>query len=372
VKVLLDTSSAVGGSSGTAIYVERLRAALDELNVEVVPVADTRRSAGGPGEGGLRGVRDAARGRWWRDVALPRLAARHAVDVVHHPLPAVFRPRATTAGIGQVVTVHDLAFEVVPEAFDPRFARWASQHHRAAARAADAVVVVSQSTGREVRERWSVAPERIVVAPHGPGQWRARDIRHGETTRAPSVPLTRPYLLYVGDDEPRKDLPTLRAAHALLRSRMGDAAPDLVLAGRHGDPARTPPPGPGERRVTDPDRDALLALLDGALALVHPALHEGVGLTPLEAMARGLPVVVARSPALEETCRDAAVYVPPRDPEALAASLEELVGDPRRREALGVAGRRVAGDRSWTVSARRHVEAYRQARDRARRAASAG
>jgi glycosyltransferase involved in cell wall biosynthesis len=356
VKVLLDTSYALRGSSGTAVYVERLQAALGELNVAVVPVADARRPA--PAGGGWRSVRNHARDRWWLQVALPRLAVEHGADVVHHPLPATFRPRGAATAIAQVITVHDLAFEALPDCFDPRWARWASTHHRAAALAADAVVAVSRSTAREMRERWDVPGERIVVAPHGPGQWQAREIRHGATVRSPSVPLSRPYLLYVGDDEPRKDLPTLRAAHARLRERMGEAAPDLVLAGRIRDPERTPPPGPGERRVEDPDRDALLALMDGALALVHPALHEGVGLTPLEAMARGVPVVVARSPALDETCRDA---------EALAGVLEALAGDVRRREALALAGRRVAGDRSWTLAARRHVEAYTLARDRAKR-----
>jgi glycosyltransferase involved in cell wall biosynthesis len=377
VRVLLDTSYALRGASGTATYVERLRAGLDELNVDVVPVADEGRPA--PGGGGWRSARNLLRDRWWIDVGLPRLAAHHGADVVHHPLPALFRPRRATIGIAQVVTVHDLAFEVVPERFDPRFARWASRSHRAAALAADAVVAVSQTTARDVRERWGVPGDRIVVAPHGPGQWRARDIRRGETVRAPSVPLGRPYLLYVGDDEPRKDLPTLRAAHALLRQRLGDAAPDLVLAGHVRAPERdareraaagADDPDAGERRVERPDRDALLALMDGAVALVHPALHEGVGLTPLEAMARGLPVVVARSPGLTETCQDAAAYFPPGDAKALAGVLEGLVGDARRLDALAVAGRRVAGDRSWTIAARRHVEAYTLAVQRARRSGS--
>lgn len=352
MKILIDTSYALRGASGTAVYLERLLAALAEQQVEVVTAGDEHRPP--PAGGGIGSIRNLAHDQRWLHAALPARAARERVDVVHHPLPA-FTPRLARGRqrIAQVITVHDLAFELLPECFDPRFARWASLTHRRAARRADAVIAVSQTTARDVRERWHVPAERIVVAPHGPGQWQAREIRSGRTERAPSVPLARPYLLYVGDDEPRKDLPTLRAAHRSLAARLGDAAPDLVLAGRiAGDPAA------GERIVVAPDRDQLLALMDGALALVHPALHEGVGLTPLEAMARGVPVVAARSPGITETCEDAAAYFPPRDAGELAVVLERIVAEPRLRERLTQAGRRVAGARSWSAAARAHVEAY--------------
>ncbi|WP_320670228.1 glycosyltransferase family 4 protein [Patulibacter defluvii] len=359
MRILVDTSYALRGASGTAVYVEQLLAALAEQDVDVVALGDEHRPP--PAGGGLGSVRNLAHDQRWLHLRLPALAARHRVDVVHHPLPA-FSPRiagrgpGAPAGIAQVTTVHDLAFELLPECFDPRFARWASVTHRRAALRADAVIAVSQTTALDVRERWQVPADRVVVAPHGPGQWHAREIRSGATERGPSVPLTRPYLLYVGDDEPRKDLPTLRAAHRTLTARLGDAAPDLVLAGRiAGAPAG------GERIAVAPERDQLLALMDGALALVHPALHEGVGLTPLEAMARGVPVVAARAPGVTETCEDAAAYFPPRDPDGLADAVERIVAEPRLRERLAQAGRRVAGARSWSAAARAHVEAYRLA-----------
>jgi len=359
VKILVDTSYALRGASGTAVYLERLLEALREEGVDVETVADHGRRP--PAGGGLGSVRNALHDARWLHDRLPRLAVRAGADVVHHPLPA-YAPRLRRADVAQVLTVHDLAFEVVPEQFDARFARWASRTHSRAALRADAVVAVSRTTARDVRERWGVPADRIVVAAHGPGQWRARDVRAGETSRAPSVPLGRPYLLYVGDAEPRKDLPTLRAAHRLLRARLGDEAPDLVLAGRLAGLAA----GPGERIEAGPQRDRLLSLMDGALALVHPALHEGVGLTPLEAMARGVPVVAASSPGVVETVEDAAAAFPPRDPQALAATLERLVAEPRLRERLSQAGRRVAGARSWTAAARAHVEAYELALRRRR------
>ncbi|MCK9248244.1 MAG: glycosyltransferase family 4 protein [Solirubrobacteraceae bacterium] len=364
MRILVDASYARRGPSGTAVYVDRLVEGLRELGVDVVTVADEDRRP--PAGGGWGSVRNAAHDRWWVQRRLPRLAARHGADVIHHPLPAAAsRPgRGPDGPVAQVVTVHDLAFEVVPELFDPRFARWASHAHRRAAHRADAVVAVSRTTAGDVRERWGVPADRIVVAPHGPGQWRARDVRHGASMRADTVPLARPYLLYVGDDEPRKDLPTLRRAHAALVAGRGDGAPDLVLAGSvapaAGDDARV-------RVVERPDPDRLRALIDGALALVHPARHEGVGLTPLEAMARGVPVVVARSPGLTETCDDGAAYFAPGDADDLAGAVARLVDEPRVRERLVQAGRRVAGARSWGAAAAAHVTAYEAAIARARR-----
>lgn len=363
MRVVVDASYAVRGPSGTAVYVERIAAALRDLGVDVVTVADEDRRP--PAGGGLGSVRNLAHDRWWVQRRLPRLAKQHRADVLHHPLPAAaWRPgRGPQGPVAQAVTVHDLAFEVVPELFDPRFARWASVAHRRAAGRADVVIAVSRTTATDVRERWGVPADRVVVAPHGPGQWRAREIRHGETMRADTVPLARPYLLYIGDEEPRKDLATLRRAHREVVARRGDDAPDLVLAGAIAEAADTD----RVRVVARPDADRLQAVIDGALMLVHPARHEGVGLTPLEAMARGVPVVVARSPGLTETCGDGAAFFAPGDDADLVGVLERLLDEPRMRDRLVQAGRRVAGARSWEHAAAAHVEAYEAAIDRARR-----
>jgi glycosyltransferase involved in cell wall biosynthesis len=320
MRVLLDTTFARRGPSGTGVYVERLAAALTAEGVDVVEAWNRRRRA--PGAGGPRSVANLLGDERWTAVELPRAARAAAADVIHHPLPA----HARLAGCPQVVTVHDLAFARAPELFDRRFALWAARAHRAAARRADAVVCVSEATRRDLLELWGLDG---VVAHHGPGQ-------------APATPPARGdprHYLYVGDDEPRKDLATLRAAHASL----GAGAAPLRIAGRAGETVTAA---------------GLAALHAAAIALVHPARSEGFGLTVLEAMAMGTPVIAARCPAVEEVGGPAIRYFDPGDARGLAAQMRLLAGDPQAREALGAAGRERAGAFTWQASARRHIAAY--------------
>ena len=107
----------------------------------------------------------------------------------------------------------------------------------------------------------------------------------------------------------------------------------------------------------------LAALLGGAAALVHPALHEGFGLTPLEAMHAGVPVIAARSPGLAETCGDAALYVDPYDADGLAHALARVAAEPKLRATLAARGLARAAQFSWRASARAHIAAYTLAGD---------
>jgi glycosyltransferase involved in cell wall biosynthesis len=343
MRVLLDTTYARRGRSGTGVYLGRLVPALREEGVEVHEAADERRQA--PAGGGLGSARNLARDAWWTQVELPRRARAVGADVLHHPLPAL----AARAPCAQVVTVHDLAFERLPELFAPGFRRYASLTHRRAARGAAVVVCVSETTRRDAMARWGLDPERIVVALHGPGQQPpASGHRAGQVS--PAEHLRRPgHFLYVGDDEPRKNLALLLEAHARYRRAAGPAALPLVLAGR----ARADQEG--VRCEPEPD---LAALFASAAALVHPALHEGFGLTALEAMGAGVPVVAARSPGLAETCAGAARYVDPYDAGGLASELARIASDAGLRADLAVLGRARAEGFSWRASARAHIAAY--------------
>jgi glycosyltransferase involved in cell wall biosynthesis len=334
MRILLDTSFAARGPSGTGVYVERIAEALRAADVDVVEAANTNRRA--PAGGGLGSVRNLGSDLRWVRRELRERARHEGVDVIHHPLPA-FTPRASCP---QVITVHDLAFARAPELFARAYREYATRTHRHAARNAAAVVCVSQATADDVVELWAVDPARIVVAHHGPGQ------------ELPEVAAREPtHFLYVGDDEPRKNLGLLFEAYRRYREQREDALP-LVVAGSIDASPR------GVELVVRPDAQRLAELYAGAVALVHPARLEGFGLTPLEAMGAGTPVVAARSAAVHEVCADAAVYVDPDDPDDLAARLALLQGDAAVRARLAEAGRTRASRFTWEHSAAAHERAY--------------
>jgi glycosyltransferase involved in cell wall biosynthesis len=316
------------------VYVERITAALRAAGVDVVEAANGARRP--PAGGGLGSLLNLAADLRWTRRELRRRARLEGADLLHHPLPA-FTPGAPCP---QVVTVHDLAFARAPELFAHGYGAYARRAHRHAVRQAAAVVCVSQATADDVVELWGIDPARIVVAHHGPGQ------------EVPTVaPRERTHFLYVGDDEPRKNLSLLLGAYRSYREGRPDAAP-LVLAGSAAAEQ------PGVEVVPRPDAHRLAELYAGAIALVHPARLEGFGMTPLEAMRAGTPVLAARAAAVEEVCGEAAIYVDPDDPAALAAELGRLQSDPALREALGGAGQARASRFSWEHAASAHMRAY--------------
>src|SRR3954452_44728 len=320
MRVLIDTSYALRGPSGTATYILEFTAALRRLGTDIVEVANERRRP--PAGGGLGRVRNMVADRRWLKSSLPQFAAEVGAELVHHPLPASARQPPCP----QVITIHDIAFETHPELFDPRFARWARHAHRQAAEDADVVICVSNATADDVMERWAIRADKIVVAHHGPGQ------------ELPYVEPGRPrHVLYVGDDEPRKNLGLLRLA-------------ELPLPVVHA--------GPGGEKVDPP---GLADLYAHALVLVHPSVTEGFGLTPLEAMAAGVPVIAVRNPAVEEVCGDAALYVDGRDPVELEQQVRRLHDEPAARAALAALGRQRANRFSWESSAKAHLDAYEKA-----------
>lgn len=292
---------------------------------------------------------------WHRAGWPPVEAIAGRFDVVHAAHPLVIPARHAA----QIATVHDLFFLSDPSRTRAEIRRDYPALAGAHARRAHAVITSTHHGKRLVRDVLGVDDDRIYVCPPGAPSWQ----RLG---RGPNVP-SQGYLLFVGTLEPRKNVGALLDAYGLLLGRMR-AVPPLVLAGRATRDAADwlsrihQPPLAGHVRhlgyVPEEERERLYA---DARVLVLPSLDEGFGLTALEAMSAGVPVVASNRGSLPEVVADGGTLVDPADVEALAAALERIVSDEAAASAAGTAGLARARTFSWKRSAATLRRAYADA-----------
>jgi glycosyltransferase involved in cell wall biosynthesis len=289
-------------------------------------------------------------------VRQPRASLLHSLD---HVAPAWGPWRS-------VVTLHDLAFLLYP-ATHTADSRGYYAATGESVRRAQRVIAVSQRTASDAVRLLGVDPARIRVVHEAAGP--AFTPRPYEAL-APlaarlGLPLDKPYLVFVGTLEPRKNVPLLFDAFARVRANV-DA--HLVLVGMRGwldEPiaeahARS---GVGDAAhfVGWIEGSDLAVLYSHAGVLVLPSLYEGFGLPVLEAMACGAPVVCSNAGPLPEVAGDAAVLLPPTDPQAWADAISRLLTQPRDADVLRARGFARAASFSWDRTALATREVYREA-----------
>jgi alpha-1,3-rhamnosyl/mannosyltransferase len=254
--------------------------------------------------------------------------------------------------------VHDLAFRRYPQAYPPAWRYLHAAGFGRALRTADAVVAVSRNTATDLARTGRLDPERIHVIP------LAGSLPIGTIDPAPALErlrIPRPYALFVGTLEPRKNL--VRLIRAYRRAAL-EVPHTLVLAGPLG--WRSGPihrelalRGAGSVVVTGPVSEPHLdALYRGADAFVYPSMYEGFGLPVLDAMARGVPVITSNTSSLPELVGTAAVQVSPASTAELASALERVLSDQDQRATLAAAGRARAAEYSWERTARATIDVY--------------
>lgn len=272
-----------------------------------------------------------------------RKAAAAGADVYHCPTP---RAPLTRGKPPLVVTVHDLVPLLFPETMTPWSRLYGTATMRRVFNAADILVVPSSDTGNDLVRLAGVSADKVRVV------WNGIDDIFFSAPEA-STPLD-PYVLFVGTPEPRKNIPRLVEAMAVLRARGFTHTLVIAGGGGWGDVAIDTRHVEILGRVSDA---RLLSLYANAACLALPSLHEGFGLPAAEAMAAGAPVVAGARGALPEIVGNAGILVDPYDIGAIADGIENAIG---HRDSLVAAGRARAPQFSWKIAAESMVGIYRE------------
>ncbi len=289
---------------------------------------------------------------------LPLRSAREHLDVLHMTYAA---PVWSAAPI--VLTVHDICYATNPEWFSSRDLRILSSMVPRSIRKAAHVITDSEDARSQIIQRYAVPEAKISMIPIGPGAG-AEPITLEASRQELSgleITLARPYVLTVGNLQPRKNLLRLVEAFATL----GDHDIDLVIVGprRYRADEIISAAGPLADRVRFTgyvsDRQ-LAACYRCSTVFVLPSLYEGFGLPVLEAMAQGVPVACSNAGALPEVAGDAAVMFDPTSVQGIAAALERVLGDAALRQTLAGAGKAQAARFSWKKTAELTLQVYQQ------------
>lgn len=280
-------------------------------------------------------------------------------DVYHFPnfiRPSLLRGRS-------VVTLHDVSFLRMPETTEAKNLSYLRARIQNTVRRCDAVITDSRFSAREIEELLPVSADRIHPIHLG--------LSHGTYSLTPAtrndllirVGLDKPFMLFVGTLEPRKNIPFLIEVFEALDAYDGN----LVIAGMPGwkfepilEKIKNSSCADRIHYLKYVDDDLLAALYGGTDLFLFPSLYEGFGFTPLEAMLNGAAVVSSAAGSLPEVLGEAAMILNGYDAAHWAHEIQQLLGDSDRLKALREGGPDHAASYRWEDTARATLDVYRK------------
>jgi glycosyltransferase involved in cell wall biosynthesis len=361
MRVCLDASSLRFPPSGIRTYVEALIAELqelpDELELALVDRRSSKQIAG-------RQMPERLARLTWDAWGVGRAARETGAGLLHVPqFSAPVQPAQPL-----VVTIHDLIPLMVDEYRTSKAMRIYLKVMQRTVRKAAAVIVPSEYVSTTVTELLGIERERIHVIPMaaGPGFVPAVD-RDTLPASLKRLGIDGPYVFNIAGFDLRKNLSGLLEAFALFNESTGHVYKLVIGGAPHtSNPVVYPPVMPDIERiglrgqviltgvVAEPVK---IAVYQHAAMYVTPSLQEGFGITCLEAMACGAPVIAADRASLPEVIGDGGVLVPP-DSESVAAAMLGIARTPELAESLRKKGLSRAAEFSWDRTARLTVDAY--------------
>jgi len=258
-----------------------------------------------------------------------------------------------------IITVHDLKYLLFPRllgsSMKVAYYSWIVKRgvHKAAH-----IIAVSESTKKDI-VKLGIHSRKIEVIHEA----NTLGCDKKENT-SPSGIGDKPYLLFVGEDRPHKNIDRLLKAHRALHDRMGARCPRLVIVGpvskRFARSASEIAEKSGVIIVGPVDDGTLVQLYRSALALVYPSLYEGFGLPILEAMAAGTPVITSNYSAMAEVAGGAAILVDPRSIDQIEQAMTRIAVNSEERNRLRRLGLSHVRKYSWDKAASSTVQLYEE------------
>jgi glycosyltransferase involved in cell wall biosynthesis len=360
MRIAIDARELIGTPTGVGRYLAQLLASWSGLAdasdhefilcapevVEVPQAAGLRTStAVAPGHGTL-----------WQQLTLPQLLRDSNADVLF--APGYTGPLLTR--IPTVLSVHDVSFAAHPEWFGWTEGMRLRIGTRISARKAARVLTFSEFSKREIVRRLRVAPEKVEVTYHGVTSFAADDTPPGA---AHTAPAPERLVLYVGSLFNRRHIPEIVDGFSRLAMRRPDTRLAIIGLNRthpHQNLEALAAASPAGARIGIhswvPD-GALASFYRRAAAFVFLSDYEGFAMTPIEALAAGVPIVVLETEVAREIYGPAAVYVERPDPALIDAALERVLFDAPERARLLAAADAVLDRYSWRACAQQTLQA---------------
>ncbi|MBE0672431.1 MAG: glycosyltransferase family 4 protein [Anaerolineales bacterium] len=249
----------------------------------------------------------------------------------------------------QIITIHDASVFDHPEWFDPTFALWTRLSWKVLAKRAKAIFTVSNFSRERLKFHLEIPEEKIHVIHNGVGKPFEPQPQKSIERVKEKYGIKKPYFLFVGTKEPRKNLAGLAQAWKLLGTR----SHSLFIAGAEGNVfANQTHHEVLLNQTYVPDED-LPALYSGATSVINPSVYEGFGLTILEAMACGAPVIAADISVFREIFDGTVLFFNPYYPNELASTIQKVTEDKSCTNVLIEKSLAHASRFSWDESARR-------------------